>query len=75
MRRLDGVTDSMDKNLGKLWEMVRDREARCARCATWDCKELDVTWVLNNKSTTNTVLSAWYLQDTKGNQEQEGVIK
>ena len=27
MRRLDGVTDSKDTNLGKLWEMVRDREA------------------------------------------------
>ena len=27
MRWLNGVTDAMDMNLGKLWEMVRDREA------------------------------------------------
>ena len=27
MRWLDGVTDSIDINLGTLWEIVRDREA------------------------------------------------
>ena len=49
MRWLDGITDSLNINLGKLHEMVRDREA-LACCSPWDYKESDMTGQLNNNS-------------------------
>ena len=49
MRWLDGITDSMDMNLSKLQDTVKDRKAR--RAAVHGVSELDMTGHLNTDNT------------------------
>ena len=47
MKWLDSITDSVDVNLSKLWEIVQDTGAWC-HCSLQGGKELDMTWQLDN---------------------------
>jgi len=42
MRSLDGITDSMDMSLGKLWG-VGNEQGGLGCCGSWGCKESDTT--------------------------------
>ena len=42
LRWLDGITDAMAMNLGRLWEMVEGQRGHGC-CSPWGCKESDTT--------------------------------
>ena len=42
MRLLDSITDSMDRNFGKLWEIVKYGGSLMC-CSPWGCRESDRT--------------------------------
>ena len=50
MREFNGITDSMDMSLNKLWGDC-EGQGSLARCHSWDCKESDSTERLNNNNT------------------------
>ena len=51
------MSDAVDRNLRKPWEMVRDREVAC--CTSRGRKELDVTWQLDNDNHGNYIHLIW----------------
>ena len=55
MRQLDGIIDSMDKSLSKLWEIVKDRKPGVLY-SPWGCKGSGTTEPVNNNNRQYTLM-------------------
>ena len=51
MRWLDGITDSMDMSLSKLWEIVEDREAWLVLLQFMGSQTVTTEWLNNDEQT------------------------
>ena len=56
---MDGITDSVNMNLSKFWEMVKDKQAR--RAAVHGVTESDMTEQLNNNQVKEASLKRLYI--------------